>query len=287
MTRSHRHGHLRPAPVIAIVAFVLVTWLLASNSASPNAPRPGIGGTEDAPFVEGEVLIRFKHDSAESVRRTVRSVLGAKRLRRFGRSVEHLRLGSGRTTLDAVERLRRHPDVEFVEPNYLVSINAIPDDLRFVELYGLMNTGQTGGTPDSDIDADLAWDLTTGTHDVIVGIIDSGVDYHHPDLAANIWTNPGEIPDNGVDDDGNGYVDDVHGWDFADDDNDPFDDNGHGTHVAGTVGAVGDNGRGVTGVAWKVSIVPLKFIASDGFGTTADAVAAWSIFTPKRPATNS
>jgi len=273
MTRLHRHGLPRLLPAIAIVAFVLVTWLLASNPGPPHA-RPGVGGTEDTPFVEGEVLIRFKHDSTESVRRTVRSALGATRVRRFDRSLEHLRLGGGRTTRDAIERLRRHPDVEFVEPNYLVSIDAVPDDQRFNELYGLLNTGQTGGTPDSDIDADLAWDLTTGTHEVIVGVIDSGVDYHHPDLAANIWTHPGEIPDNGIDDDGNGYVDDVHGWDFTNDDNDPFDDNGHGTHVAGTVGAVGDNGRGVTGVAWKVSIVPLKFIAADGFGTTADAVAA-------------
>ena len=108
MTRSHRHGHLRPAPVIAIVAFVLVTWLLASNSASPNAPRPGIGGTEDAPFVEGEVLIRFKHDSTESVRRTVRSALGATRVRRFDRSLEHLRLGGDvghRAELEQLEPL--------------------------------------------------------------------------------------------------------------------------------------------------------------------------------------
>ena len=273
MTRLHRHGLPRLVTAIAIVAFVLVTWLLASATGPPTS-RPAAGGSEDSPYVEGEVLVKFKHGSTETARRSVRSTLGAKRMRRLGRSVEHLRLGSGRTTLAAIERLRRHPDVEFAEPNYLVSIDKVPDDLRFVELYGLQNTGQTGGDPDSDIDADLAWDLTTGTHDVIVGIIDSGVDYHHPDLAANIWTNPGEIPGNGIDDDGNGYVDDVHGWDFVNDDNDPFDDHGHGTHVAGTVGAVGDNGRGVTGVAWKVSIVPLKFIAADGFGTTVDAVAA-------------
>ena len=118
-------------------------------------------GTDDAPYVEGEVLVRFKRGATETIRGSVRSTVSAHRVRRLGRSLEHLRLGRGRTTRDAVERLRRHPDVEFAEPNYLVSIDKLPDDLRFVELYGLMNTGQTGGDPDSDIDAELAWDLTT------------------------------------------------------------------------------------------------------------------------------
>ena len=126
------------------------------------------------------------------------------------------------------------------------------------------NYGQSGGTTDADIDAPEAWDITTGSRDVVIGVIDSGVDVTHPDLAANIWVNPGETPNNGIDDDGNGFIDDVNGWDFYDDDNTPNDGNGHGTHVAGTIGAVGNNNLGITGVNWEVSILPLRFLGNNG-----------------------
>ncbi len=117
-------------------------------------------------------------------------------------------------------------------------------------------------------------DRQAGSSSVIVANIDTGVDYNHPDLAANIWTNPGEIPGNGIDDDGNGYVDDVRGWDFANNDNDPMDDQGHGTHTAGTIAAVGNNATGVTGVAWRAKIMPLKFITASGSGTSLGAAQA-------------
>ncbi|NIR36683.1 MAG: peptidase S8, partial [Actinobacteria bacterium] len=115
-------------------------------------------------------------------------------------------------------------------PNYLLSIQGTPDDPDFDRLWGLENTGQNGGTPGADTDAVRAWDVTTGSGDVIVAILDTGTDYEHVDLAGNLWVNPDEVPDNGVDDDGNGYVDDVHGWDFVNHDNRPLDDHGHGTH---------------------------------------------------------
>lgn len=134
------------------------------------------------------------------------------------------------------------------------------------------------GTADADIDATEAWEVTTGDPGVVVAVIDTGIDYSHPDLAANIWLNPGETcagcRTDRVDNDGNGFVDDVRGWDFANGDADPFDDHGHGTHVAGTIGASGNNGIGVAGVNWAVRLMPLKFLGADGSGTSADAIRA-------------
>ncbi len=151
----------------------------------------------------------------------------------------------------ALELLRDHEGVLYAEPNYRVRLSAAPNDPRFDELWGLNNEGQSGGTFDADIDAPEAWDAVLGSGDTIVAVIDTGVDYLHPDLAANMWVNPGEIPNNGLDDDGNGYVDDIHGYDFANHDSDPMDDHDHGTHVAGTIAAVGNNGIGVTGINWN------------------------------------
>jgi subtilisin family serine protease len=127
---------------------------------------------------------------------------------------------------------------------------------------------------DSDIDAPEAWDIHTGDRSILVGVIDTGIDYNHPDLAANMWTNPNEIAGNGIDDDGNGYIDDTRGWDFVNNDNDPMDDHYHGTHCAGTIGGVGNNANGVTGVCWQVSMVGLKFLSKGGGGTISDAVSA-------------
>ena len=126
--------------------------------------------------------------------------------------------------------------------------------------------GRPAVTPGADINATSAWDLSTGSNQVIVAVIDTGVLYTHSDLSANIWTNSGEIPGNGIDDDHNGYIDDVHGWNFITNTSDPLDDNGHGTHVSGTIGAVGNNGIGVTGVNWQVKIMALKFLDASGSG---------------------
>ncbi|NEO56228.1 MAG: S8 family serine peptidase [Okeania sp. SIO3B5] len=142
-------------------------------------------------------------------------------------------------------------------------------------MWALHNTGQTGGTADADIDAPEAWDIQTGSNNVVVGVIDTGIDYTHPDLVNNMWTNPGETPGNGIDDDGNGYVDDVYGYDFAYGDSDPFDPiDGHGTHVAGTIGADGNNGQGVVGVNWDVDLMAIKFLDDNGNGNTFGAIQA-------------
>jgi subtilisin-like proprotein convertase family protein len=179
--------------------------------------------------------------------------------------------------------LSANPNIAYFEPNLRIwSIDVTPNDSRLSELWGMNNTGQTGGGDDSDIDAFEAWDVTTGSGSVVVGVIDTGVDYNHPDLAANIWTNPGEIAGNNLDDDGNGFVDDVHGYDFANNDGDPMDDQAHGTHVSGTIAAVGNNQIGVSGVNWSSSIMALKFLDAGGSGSTANAVRAVNYATMMR-----
>src|SRR4029078_3045345 len=183
-------------------------------------------------------------------------------------------LSSATDITAALLAFKQDPNVTFVEPDYRVSVQMEPNDPSFGLQYSLNNPGQSGGLADADLDAPEAWDITTGDHDTIVAVIDPGVDYTHPDLAANIWTNPGEIPGNNFDDDHNGYVDDVHGWDFATNDNDPMDDHYHGTHCAGTIGAVGDNGLGVAGVNWTVRIAARKFLDAGGSGSTDAAIAA-------------
>ena len=186
------------------------------------------------------------------------------------------------TVEETIEWYREQPGVEYAEPDYLqFPIEAItpattPDDPRFNELWGLNNTAQTGGTADADIDAPEAWDLTTGDSTIIVGVIDTGVDISHPDLVSNIWINRDEVADDGIDNDNNGYIDDVNGWDFYNDDNsvyDPADGDQHATHVSGTIGALASNTVGVTGIAWKVKIMPLKFLGPGG-GFTSAAISA-------------
>lgn len=184
---------------------------------------------------------------------------------------EVIEIAEGNET-SLLTQLQSDPRVEHVEYNYSVSANLIPNDISFNSLWGMNNIGQTGGFNDADIDAVEAWDLQVGSSSVIVAVIDTGVDYNHIDLAANIWVNSGEVPNNGIDDDGNGFVDDYHGYDFANNDGDPRDDHYHGTHVAGTIAAVGNNNTGVVGVSWNSTIMPIKFLNSAGNGNTLDAI---------------
>lgn len=152
---------------------------------------------------------------------------------------------------------------EYIEPNYILKADGTPNDPDFSKLWGLKKIG-----------LDTAWDRITSSSEIVIAIIDSGIDYTHPDLVANMWKNPGEIPGNGIDDDGNGYIDDVYGFDFANGDGDPLDDFYHGTHCAGTIAAVGNNGIGVVGVNWTAKLMALKFLDKNGLGDTAKAIAA-------------
>lgn len=238
------------------------------------APEPGAPRALNA---DG-ILVAFKDGAPpasrlNALRRLDLQVDPAVKHPRFAR----LRLGPGARAagLDlkrAIAALRQDPAVRIAEPDYTVHAAFAPNDPFFPQLWGLHNTGQTGGSPDADIDAAEAWDVTRGDASVVVAVIDTGVDYNHPDLAANMWTNSAEIPGNGIDDEGDGWVDDVHGIDTVNIDGNPMDDNSHGTHCAGTIGAVGNNGIGVAGVCHTVRIMPLKFLASNGFGQTSAAI---------------
>ncbi|MFZ4766044.1 MAG: S8 family serine peptidase, partial [Roseimicrobium sp.] len=174
-----------------------------------------------------------------------------------------------REELGRLEGLVRYTDLDFIAYALVT-----PNDTSFGELWGMHNTGQVGGTVDADIDAPEAWDMHTGSAAVKVGVIDTGIDHTHPDLAANMWANPNEIAGNGIDDDGNGFNDDTRGWDFVNNDNNAMDDQYHGTHCAGTIGGAGNNGAGVAGVCWTVSLIPLKFLNSGGSGAISDAAEA-------------
>lgn len=181
----------------------------------------------------------------------------------LGGGLFRVTINPGQTVAQAVSYYQGLPGVDYATPDYEVQLERTPNDPSYGSLYGL-----------TKISAPLAWDTTTGSSSMIVAVIDTGVDYNHPDLAANMWRNPREIPGNGIDDDGNGFADDIYGWDFANNDNNPMDDNGHGTHVAGTIGAVGNNGIGIAGVNWNVKIMALKFLSANGSGALSNAVLA-------------
>ncbi|HXM35116.1 MAG TPA: S8 family serine peptidase, partial [Pyrinomonadaceae bacterium] len=175
-----------------------------------------------------------------------------------------------------LEEYSRLPEVEYVDEIYKIQADGLnpvlPNDPRFDEQWALANNGQNGGTKGADISATRAWATTKGSDKVIVAVLDSGVDYTHRDLAMNIWTRPENIKE--YEDKDLGAIDDVHGYNALDNDGDPMDENGHGTHCAGIIGAEGGNNEGITGVNWNVKIMPLKFMDASGSGTTKDAIEA-------------
>jgi uncharacterized repeat protein (TIGR01451 family) len=231
----------------------------------------------DLPYKEGELLIRFS-PKVDGIQRTTderNQILASfdagtvKTSFKLVPSLSVVKLPVNLTVVDALPKLRGKSGVLYVEPNYKIKLlSTFPNDTYFTQLWGMHNTGQDGGTEGADIDAPGAWEIITNS-DVIVAVIDTGVDYTHPDLSANMWVNQEELNgDPNIDDDGNGYIDDVYGYDFSgytpdDQDADPIDEIYHGTHCAGTVGAVGNNGEGVAGVCWNVKIMALRIFPPD------------------------
>ncbi len=257
-----------------------------------------------AEYAPERVIVRYKTDTMStmsalpSVMSTTNAEVGASVMTDYseagipGMQVVQVK---GVPVAKAIQEYTSNPNVLYAEPDYLVSLPPeqadkvsarveslelasmrTPNDPDFPLQWGLKNTGQAPfyGKSGADIKAADAWGTTTGSSSVIIAVVDTGVDYTHSDLAANIWKNSGEIPNNGIDDDRNGYVDDVRGWNFASSNNNPMDDHGHGTHCAGNIAAVGNNNLGITGVCWNARIMPLKFLNASGNGRVSDAISA-------------
>ena len=272
-------------PIVVCFVFAVIISFAGSVPADDNPAW--VTAQNQETYDQYSVLVKFKEGVTKQQKKGVAKLLDGKYKDKNNDGVDDRfnMIDKGRIALiemkgkknedkasEALSLLKGNSLVEYAEYNFIHHAALTPNDPRFDELWGMHNTGQTGGTPDADIDAPEAWDISTGSTEVIVGVIDTGVDYNHEDLAANMWTNPGEIPGNGVDDDGNGYVDDVHGINSITGSGDPMDDHYHGTHCSGTIGAVGNNNKGVVGVCWTVRIIGIKFLDSGGSGNTADAI---------------
>lgn len=235
----------------------------------------------EAEAVPGEFLVKLKTSVSIKNKNKIESLLNAQVLRTLhGRNIVVIKKPLIETRKSVLKSLTNNPYVAIVEPNYIYRINKTPNDPMLGQLWGLKNAGLadaegTTGIEGVDVAAESAWDIETGSSKVVVAVIDTGVQYTHADLADNIWTNEAELNGQpGVDDDNNGYVDDVHGYDFSNNDGDPLDDHGHGSHCSGIIGAKGDDGKGIVGVAWNVKIMGVKFLSGDGSGTLEGAIQA-------------
>jgi subtilisin family serine protease len=279
---------------------VVIPERLIHNNES--LPRPGTIAPElvsfvtdaetGSEYVSDEVIVRFNTTkfrntkALESSSAVSHAKIGAQVKKDFSEAglsgMQVVKLTSNVSVKDAIREYQKNSDVVYVQPNYVYHTTAlIPNDPSFNLQWGLHNTGQQvngiTGSPDADIDAPEAWDNSTGSNTVIIAVIDSGVHYTHPDLVSNMWINADEIPGNNIDDDNNGYIDDVYGWNFYDGNNDPNDGNSpvyHGTHCAGILGAVGNNGVGVCGVTWNIKIMSLRTTDAYGSSYTSDDILA-------------
>ncbi|MEN6294287.1 MAG: S8 family serine peptidase, partial [Methanobacterium sp.] len=233
---------------------------IVTNSTSKN--------TSSVNYKKNELFVKFKYSSKASYQKISKMInlqIGATVIKEYSevKGLQLVRIPANISLKDAIAKYKKNSNVIYAESNYAYAENSIPDDTYYDYQWGL-----------SQVNASEAWNITTGSHKVIIAVIDSGIDLNHPDLKANIWINKGEIPGNSIDDDHNGYIDDVYGWNFISGNSNISDDDGHGTHVAGIIAAEGNNSKGVTGVMWSATIMSLKFLDNEGNGYVDDAVSA-------------
>ena len=282
----------RRIPVSMVISMLLaLAWFALPMIASTAPLDVGSGEADTTIFVPGELIVKFKPGvsvkpsvsargiattgygsidmlnqqygvtSLEEVFKTAKKPV-VRELFDFS-NIYILKLPEDADVLWAVEAYQNDPNVEYAEPNYIYHTCIIPND-QYLDLQWALNQAS-----DHDIDAPEAWDIETGDASIVIAIIDTGVDWDHPDLAANVWNNTDEIV-NGSDTDGNGYIDDIRGWDFAYEYNNPMDYHGHGTHCAGIAGAVTNNSIGIAGVCWNCTIMPVKGLNNVGSGSASD-----------------
>ena len=294
-TSSRHTAQFLTAAIIAIVVFCSISAAqppaLQKDAAHAWRLAPGCSGglwtNGTQGYALGEVLVKYEKGTSEVAQESHVQRIGAKTLARVPRlHLRRIKLARNVSVAQAIERYKNDPEVEVVEPNYVRHLfQVVSNDTYLGTQWALRNTGQTvadpipddpdqsnrylltpsdtyapsvQGTPGADVDASHAWTVATGSRSVVVAVVDSGVDYHHTDLAPNIWSNPGETCSDGMDHDGDGYANDCRGWNFVNGNNEVMDFLGHGTHVAGIIGASGNNNEGVSGINWSVSIMPVK-----------------------------
>ena len=294
MNRNNFWIHL--ALAISLIAVAAIVGQLSRFALSENKPEnvnKACAMTRSRQEREPEVFVKFRGNVSQAEIQKIAS-------KQNGRVEDEIEAVPGLTAIDeldgrspeqvAEEYRRLGETVEYAEPNFQIRLEPetsdqnppilagedkkdnLPDDPLFGVQWALRNIGQNNGKEKADLDALKAWEKTKGSSDIVVAVLDTGVDYSHQDLATNIWTRPDSIPaykDNEL-----GAIADEHGFNAVDNSRDPMDENGHGTHCAGIIGAEGDNSEGIAGINWKVQIMPLKFLGRGGFGTTKDAIEA-------------
>ena len=261
--------------------FFFVSGISGSSNSISSNPLNSSDGFKGPNYVKGEVIVKYKKDVPDERINGLHQRMNAIKKRDIPNlRIQSVKIPDFMSVEDAIAKYKSDPDVEYAEPNYILRALLPANDPAYTSnlLWGLNNTGLPvngfTGTTDADIDAPEAWDITQGSSSVVIAVIDSGV-ANHTDLATtNIWTNTGETCGDGIDNDSNGYIDDCNGWNFLDNNNDPTDYNSHGTHVAGTIAAIGNNNNGITGVMWNAQIMPLRFLGVSGAGDTASAISA-------------
>jgi len=279
---------MRPASRVLFLSLVVA---FSINLAAQQADLSGSGMRDRTPqYVPNQLLVRYRPTTAQMSTSQSRTNVAGKVMNSFANlpGLQLIQLAPGVDFNSALASYRSDPSVQYAEPNYIrKTLDGPPNDPYFHDLWNMHNTGQPilfpyppfigpkTATPGADIHALEAWNITTGSSDVVIGLIDTGLDVNHEDLTANVYRNEADCNNNGIDDDGNGYVDDCNGINTLDNNSDLTDIVHHGTHVAGILGAVGNNGLGVAGVNWKAKILTCKFLGLDG-GTDAGAIGCFN-----------